>query len=127
MAKEKSEKVDIRIGFYKKKQKEAFITGKKAELIELFIDLTEDKKQLISPLIDEISFMFSELKELKEIIKRDGSVEYYQNGTNQWGKKKSASSEVYNTMIKNYASIYKQLCDFLPKGEAPPSDGFEDY
>ena len=38
----------------------------------------------------------------------------YQNGANQWGKKKSAEADVYNTMIKNYTAIIKTLTDMAP-------------
>ena len=116
-----------RTSFYSEKKKQTFITNEKTRLTKIFKDIPADKKKLITPLIDELSFMFAELKDLKELIKRDGSVESYKNGANQYGKQKSAAVEVYNTMIKNYASINKQLVDLLPKGEAPVDDGMDDF
>lgn len=124
--KEENNEKEISLSFYEQKKKESFIKKKKKELIELCSDLTEDKKLIIFPLIEELSFMYAELKDLKEIIKRDGAIEKYQNGRNQHGIKKSAASEVYNTMMKNYVSTYKQFTDMLPKNDAPKSDGFED-
>lgn len=129
MAKITTEKKDEKaenLSFYSKKVKEGFITKKKNELKELFAELTEDKKQVVNPLIEELAFQFAELKDYKEIIKRDGAVEKYKNGKNQYGFKPSAASDCYNKMFKSYQSAYKQVTDFLPKSEAPKDDGFED-
>lgn len=68
------------------------------------------------------------LTDLQETINREGTISEYQNGENQWGTKKSPEVETYNTMIKNYMGIIKQLTDLLPK-EAPKieDDGFEAF
>ena len=58
--------------------------------------------------------MAESLDELQEIIKEKGFTEEYQNGANQFGVKKCSEVEIYNTMIKNYSSIIKQLVDLLP-------------
>ena len=47
-------------------------------------------------------------------------VEQYKNGENQWGTRKSPEVDVYNSMIKNYTSVIKQINDILP--DAPPGD-----
>lgn len=44
----------------------------------------------------------------------NGYTEPYQNGANQSGQKKRPEVDVYNTMIKNYASVIKQLTELLP-------------
>ena len=125
MAKITTEKKDENLSFYSKKVKECFITKEKNRLREIVAELTEDKKQVVYPLIDELAFQFAELKDYKEIMKRDGAVEKYKNGKNQYGFKPSAASDCYNKMFKNYQSAYKQVTDFLPKSEAPKDDGFE--
>lgn len=127
MASKTTEKKEKKLNFYSKKKKEEFIKEKQEELTELFRDLTEDKKVVINQLIDELSFMYSELKELKEIIKRDGTREKYQNGKNQYGIKKSAAAENYIAIVKNYAAISKQLTDYLPKNEVTKPDEFEKF
>jgi len=134
--KKTAEKIDITFGneddsngtsFYSKEKKQTFIANEKTRLTKIFKDISADKKKLINSLIDELAFMFATLKDLKELIKRDGAVESYKNGANQYGKKKSAAVEVYNTMVKNYASINKQLVDLLPKSETPIDDGMDDF
>ena len=80
--------------------------------------------------MDEAAFMAASLYELRKIINEKGYTEEYQNGANQKGIKK-CSVEIYNTMIKNYSAIIKQLTDLLPKEQeknAPPQDdGFEGF
>lgn len=48
-------------------------------------------------------------------------VSEYKNGENQYGTRKSPEVDVYNAMIKNYASVIKQLGDLLPE-VPPPAD-----
>ena len=68
------------------------------------------------------------LQDLQVTINANGVVSKYQNGENQWGTKKSPEVEIYNTMVKNHASIIKQLTDLLPKAEPESKDdGFESF
>ena len=74
--------------------------------------------------------MAASLYELRQIINVKGYTEEYQNGANQKGVKKSSEIEIYNTMIKNFSAVMKQLTDLLPKDEPktkPQSDGFDDF
>jgi hypothetical protein len=54
-------------------------------------------------------------------------VEEYQNGANQYGVKKCSEVEIYNTMIKNYSSIIKQLIDLLPNDSKGSGDELLDF
>ena len=58
------------------------------------------------------------LAELRAIINKKGYIEEYQNGENQKGIKKAAEVDIYNSLIKHYMAIMKQLLDLLPKTEA---------
>ena len=51
------------------------------------------------------------------------------NGKGQFGFKESVESKTYNTMIKNYMNVIKQLNEMLPKGKSIgiEDDGFEDF
>ena len=66
---------------------------------------------------------------LRQKIAEKGYTEEYQNGANQKGVKKSAEVEIYNTMIKNYMAVIKQLTDLVPKEQVATktNDGFEDF
>ena len=72
-------------------------------------------KIAVKSLIENAAFMAVTLQDLQAIINVKGAVEKYQNGANQHGVKKSSEVEVYNSMIKNYSSVMKQLTDLLPK------------
>ena len=85
------------------------------KLKKLFNDLPDNKKKMAEKLIENASFMSITLDELKEDIKIYGVKETYANGKNQFGFKESIESKTYNTMVKNYMNIIKQLNDMLPE------------
>lgn len=91
-------------------------------LTEIFKDMPEDRYNVCQRLIENAAFMAEQLTKLQEQIEIEGCVETYQNGQNQWGKKKSAAVDVYNTMIKNYLSVIKQLCEYLPDDSKKEAD-----
>ena len=84
------------------------------KLKKIFKDIEPGKRQTVEKLISNAAFMAESLDALQEIIQEKGFVEEYQNGANQYGVKKCSEVEIYNTMIKNYSSIIKQLVDLLP-------------
>ena len=70
---------------------------------------------MVSPLIENLVFIEFQLKELQEIIKKDGFTDEYQNGNNQYGKKQSANVQSYNALVKSYNMISQRLEGMLPK------------
>ena len=82
----------------------------------IFKDIDKNKLKTVKSLIENVAFMAITLEDLQSTINVKGCVEEYQNGANQKGYKKTSEVEVYNTMIKNYASIIKQLTDLTPTG-----------
>ena len=87
-----------------------------------FEDLKENEKSIIMPLIQNASFMCITLSDLQEIIAEQGAVEAYQNGEHQHGVKQSAALQSYNSLIKNYAAVIKNLFSLLPAMKRPPVD-----
>lgn len=77
--------------------------------------VSPDKKALAEDLINQAGFMKSVLYELQQKISTEGTIDEYKNGENQSGFKISAAMQSYNTMIKNYISVNKQLANLLPK------------
>lgn len=97
-------------------------------LKKLFKDLSENKHKMAEKLIENASFMSITLDELKEDIKIYGVKETYANGKDQYGFKESIESKTYNTMVKNYMSIIKQLNDMLPEQKKiNEDDEFEQF
>ena len=80
-------------------------------------------------LMHQAAFMKVTLDDLAAKIRDNGCVSESQDGENQWGTKKSPEADVYNTMIKNYSAIMKQITDLLPEGSEarPQDDGFEEF
>ncbi len=89
----------------------------KAELDRISIyyePLDEDRKAVVSPLIQNAAFMKITLDDLQEAIKTEGCVDEYQNGNNQRGLKTSAALQSYIALSKNYMTAIKTLFSFLP-------------
>lgn len=109
------------MGEVKKKSKEL------NKLKKIFKNIEPDKQKTVERLIENAAFMAESLDELQDIIREKGFTEEYQNGANQFGVKKCSEIEIYNTMIKNYSSVIKQLIDLLPQGEASGGDELLDF
>ena len=116
---------------YEGKTKDKIIKAEKRKLSGIYTRLERKTKKSVDSLLDEAAFMAASLYELRKIIDEKGYTEEYQNGANQKGMKKCSEVEIYNTMIKNYASVIKQLTDLLPKEtekvKVQASDGFEEF
>ena len=96
-------------------QKNKAIKKELNRLKKLFKDLPENKKKISEKLIDNAAFMSVSLEELKKDIILYGVKETYVNGKDQYGFKESIESKTYNTTIKNYMAIIKQLNEMLPE------------
>lgn len=105
-------------GIYDEKERNRRINKEFKRLSILSEDLPEDKKAVLINLFNEASFMAVTLEETRKIISRDGVIENYKNGANQYGVKKSAAVEVYDKMMNTYSKVIKQICDALPEGSA---------
>lgn len=115
---------------YEGKTKEQIIAAEKRKLNGIYKKLDEKTKKATESLVNEAAFMGESLYELRTIIAEKGYTEEYQNGANQKGVKKSAEIEIYNTMIKNYMAVIKQLTELLPKEQKAvklQDDGFEEF
>ena len=73
----------------KERTKEQRIKAEKTRLKGIFKELDENKKKLVTPLIEKAAFMSIELDDLQETIRQEGWTSEYQNGENQLGTKKS--------------------------------------
>lgn len=103
------------------KSKEQKIKTEKTRLKGIFKELDENKKKLVTPLIEKAAFMSIELDELQKQIEENGWTSKYKNGENQYGTKKSPEAETYIALSKNYAAIIKQLTDLVPAAKRKKS------
>lgn len=97
------------------------------KLKKIFKNIEPNKQKIVEKLISNAAFMAVSLEELQETIREKGFVEEYHNGANQSGVKKCSEVEIYNTMIKNYSSIIKQLVDLLPNDNKSEGDELLDF
>lgn len=96
------------------------------ELKETFENLANDKSKLALSLLDKAEFLEETLNKLKEKIKADGVVTEMCQGSYVIERENPALKS-YNTTVKNYTSVIKQLNDMLPTKEMPIDDGFEKF
>ncbi|MGE4417565.1 MAG: hypothetical protein AB7D26_10040, partial [Marinobacterium sp.] len=92
----------------------------KAELRKfnrLFKAIPEDKRQIVEGLKKQAAFMYATLIELQEVIDSQGVIELFAQGKQQFTREHPAT-KVYNSMIRNYVAVIKQLLDLLPGEEA---------
>lgn len=95
-------------------EKQKRIDAELKKLNNLYVDLPQNKKDLLAPLIQNACFMKATLEDLQEIINIEGSTDNYKNGENQYGRKPSANLQAYNTLVKNYANTIDKLERMLP-------------
>ena len=105
----------------KEKTKEQRIKSEKTRLKGIFKELDENKRKLVTPLIEKAAFMSIELDDLQETIEQDGWTSEYKNGENQYGTKKSPEAETYIALSKNYAAVIKQLTELVPAAKRKAS------
>lgn len=103
------------------KTKEQRLKSEKTRLKGIFKDLDENKKKLVTPLIEKAAFMSVELDDLQETIEQDGWTSEYKNGENQYGTKRSPEAETYIALSKNYAAVIKQLTELVPAAKRKSS------
>ncbi|MDD3157308.1 hypothetical protein [Anaeromusa sp.] len=112
------------------KAKKELIDKELKKLKRIFTKIDAKVKKAVENLMYNAAFMSVTLQLLQSEINKNGAVSEYKNGENQFGTKKSPEVEIYNTMIKNYSAVMKQLTDLLPRNEQPPDkkeDGFEKF
>lgn len=89
----------------------------KKRLAEIFKDLEPNKLQTCEALIERAAFITISLQDVEEELGRIGWTEFYQNGENQSGYKKSAAADVHISLTKNLNSITKMLLDLVPPAQ----------
>lgn len=111
-------------GIYSEAERSAMIKKEYARLSKSIRGLDGRKKATLMKLFSDAAFMAVTLEETRLIIIRDGIIESYQNGANQFGIKKAAAVEVYDKMVNTYAKVIDQINKSLPDDR--PVDASED-
>lgn len=77
--------------------------------------IDEDKLNIAIDIIKDVAYMTVKTEQLKAEVEEQGMTEIYQNGANQYGRKKSAAFDAYIQLTKQKSALIKQLTDLLPE------------
>lgn len=80
-----------------------------------------DRKPIADNLYNELLFMQKTLDNLKREVEENGTTTLFKQGQQEFIRENPALKG-YNTTIKNYSNLYKQLIDLLPPVEAVKED-----
>ena len=109
-----------------KKQQAAINRRVKAEIKKLeqvLQDVAEDKAQMVSGLLRRAAYMRITLEDYEEDMTVNGHVEMFtQSEKTEPYERERPVVRLYNSMIKNYSSVMKQICDLAPEKPADPID-----
>ena len=106
------------------KEKDRIIKNEIEELNKIMGNLEEDKKIYAERLINQAAFMYATLEELQEKINENGAITWFEQGSQKMWRENPAS-KTYNTMIRNYTKIIKQIGELIPSEEG--SDELMDF
>jgi len=97
------------------------MTKENMQALNAIIDqVPADRQAIARNLVAEIVFMADTLAKLKSDIENNGVVEKFEQGKQSF-MRESPAVKSYTTMVNRYGSLFKQLCDMLPKTtERPP-------
>ena len=94
---------------------------------KLFAVVPAERKDVLTRLCTEESFMSAILRELQIKREEEGAIITMINGNGFEVMQESPAQVSYNRMIKNYTSTVKQILAELPKGEVnKAADGDDD-
>ncbi|MDT2965619.1 hypothetical protein [Enterococcus casseliflavus] len=90
------------------KKRKRLVTNEIKRLTTLMDGVPSSSAEVVKGLIERVSFMNVTLSELEEDINKNGSIELFKNGSQEFYKE-SASVKTYNTMINRYTAAVKEL------------------
>lgn len=96
------------------------------DLKPIFEEMDNGKSKLALSLLDKAEFMEDTLSKLQKKVQEDGVVTSMCQGNYDIDRENPALRS-YNTTIKNYTSVIKQLNDMLPNDDKPKDDGFDNF
>lgn len=116
-------------GYYTEKQRENKIRRVRNQLLKEYKELKPKENPSVDSTINRMAFLMIHIEEQEKIINRDGTIEEYQNGANQFGFKDSTATKVHDRMFNDFMKAKKQLDDMKPKeaGEQNPAETILDF
>lgn len=94
---------------------------------EILEKIPSDKKKIGENLIEELTFMRETLADLKDQVRKTGTIEQFEQGRQSF-LRESPALKSYNTTVQRYSMLYRQLCDLAGKTqEAEKSNPVYDF
>lgn len=78
--------------------------------------IPKDRQPIANNIYNELLFLQRTLDKLKQEIDENGTTTLFKQGAQEFIRENPALKG-YNTTIKNYSNLYKQLIDMLPPVE----------
>ena len=97
--------------------RDKMISKEEKKLEKILANVEADKVKFVKGLIENSAFIYVTLYELKEILLETGTIENFENGSQKLLREHPAMKN-YNSLIKSYTTIMKQLFEFLPDAGA---------
>lgn len=101
-------------GLRAKKTQDERIKQEVERLNDILKNIHESKRSIAKGLIENIAFMSITLEDLQELIKRQGPIVNFEQGSQKLMVENPAQKS-YNTMVNRFTTATKQLFDLLPK------------
>lgn len=101
-------------GLSSKKDQDERIKAEIDRLNGILVNLHESKRNIAKELIKNIAFMSVTLEDLQELIKNQGPIVMFEQGS-QSMMIESPAQKSYNTMVNRFTTATSKLFDLLPK------------
>lgn len=101
-------------GLTSKKEQDERILAEIERLNDILKNIHESKRKIAKELINNIAFMSVTLQDLQELIKIQGPIVNFEQGSQKMLVENPAQKS-YNTMINRFTTATKQLFELLPK------------
>ena len=101
-------------GLTSKKEQDERILAEIERLNDILKNIHESKRKIAKELINNIAFMSVTLQDLQELIKIQGPIVNFDQGSQKMLVENPAQKS-YNTMINRFTTATKQLFELLPK------------
>jgi len=110
----------------KESLKEQNIEKEYKKILGIFKNRDKDFLSLNDELFKRASFMAVTLKEMEEIINREGTIRVGTNGNGFTTCSEHPAQKSYNTMMKNYTTLMLKLNNFTDSSP-DKSDEFDEF
>ena len=101
-------------GLSSKKDQDERINTEIDRLNGILVNLHESKRNIAKELIKNIAFMIVTLEDLQELIKNQGPIVMFEQGSQSMMIENPAQKS-YNTMVNRFTTATSKLFDLLPK------------